>query len=764
MKFLTIILTFSVLLGGAALAQDQKDNRPGRPLGAPMKKLLSEIDARELPNDYEGGEEHQPWVDRMMAKLDDERRGRVGELWKEKERIDPKMPNKGGSFVKILAFVAGGKNAEPKNKNPLVIRSRLARTFVQLAGQEPGERGSIQGRVHDASGKAMEGVMISAFAEKQEVSTSVFSQADGSFVIEGLRDVPYRVRARLIGQLDDWNEEVKLGSSLEFALEPATGLALQKQRPADSTFGMLKWDSLRDKENLKMMCMYCHQVGTVGFRTPEKPVDWETMLMRMDGFGGLYRHTQKTLLKRLLETYSDEAIAKWPPYEAPPAPTGLATQARITEWDIGKPLDANVHDIEPGPDGLMYAVDMSQNAIVTLNPETGERIVYRMPNGSGGPHSIELANDGNMWVTLCGSGHMGKFDLKTKEITIFSSAEAPAKRGSYPHTLRINPKDPEGLIWYTDAGRNSVFSIHPETGFVKEYPLLDKDQAVAAGKGESRGLTPYGLDFSPIDGMVWFSKLNANRIGRIDPNAPDGKIKEWNPPFRGPRRLHVAQDGIVWVPGFGSGVLGRFDPKTEEWIVYALPNAENQIPYALNIDSKGYIWICGTGDDTLNRFDPKTEMLVQFRMPTRVTYTREIEFDQDGAIWTSNSQSPTRHIERGRGSVIKLELLKDVPGGGVKLKRVELEHHLKEYVRKVAWHKSKQGKLLQRLSKARIPAEYPGGKQHQAWVDKRMAAMTEEQRGRLGRIWSEWRRIDPNMDDVGGSFVKVLDFVAQDGR
>jgi hypothetical protein len=45
-----------------------------------------------------------------------------------------------------------------------------------------------------------------------------------------------------------------------------------------------------------------------------------------------------------------------------------------------------------------------------------------------------------------------------------------------------------------------------------------------------------------------------------------------------------------------------------------------------------------------------------------------------------------------------------------------------------------------------------------------MAAMTEEQRGRLGQIWSEWRRIDPNMDDVGGSFVKVLDFVAQDDR
>jgi streptogramin lyase len=270
-----------------------------------------------------------------------------------------------------------------------------------------------------------------------------------------------------------------------------------------------------------------------------------------------------------------------------------------------------------------------------------------------------LGNDGKMWCTLCISGEMGYFDPKTKEFKIVSSAEAPARRGSYPHTLRINPKDPEGLVWYTDAGRNSVFSIHPKTMKVKEYKLLRKDQAVAAGKGESRGITPYGIDFSPVDGTIWYSKLNGNRIGRIDPKAPDGDIKEWNPPFRGPRRLHVAQDGMVWVPGFGSGVFGKFDPKTEKWKVYDLPDAENQIPYALNIDPKGNVWICGTGNDTLYRFNPKTEKLVEFRMPSRVTYTREIEFDAEGNLWTCNSNAPARHTERGFGSIIKLEIVGD---------------------------------------------------------------------------------------------------------
>ena len=64
---------------------------------------------------------------------------------------------------------------------------------------------------------------------------------------------------------------------------------------------------------------------------------------------------------------------------------------------------------------------------------------------------------------FCGSGHMARYDVNTGEFLHVSSAEAPAKRGSYPHTLRIDPKDPEGLIWYTDSGRTSVFSLLPTT-------------------------------------------------------------------------------------------------------------------------------------------------------------------------------------------------------------------------------------------------------------------------------------------------------------
>ena len=94
-------------------------------------------------------------------------------------------------------------------------------------------------------------------------------------------------------------------------MEEATGEDLEMQRPANSAFAQLPFDNHKDKQNFKMMCMYCHQVGTVGWRTPEEPVDWETMIRRMDGFGGLYKHTQETIVKRIVDTFSDEAVAEW---------------------------------------------------------------------------------------------------------------------------------------------------------------------------------------------------------------------------------------------------------------------------------------------------------------------------------------------------------------------------------------------------------------------------------------------------------------------
>jgi putative heme-binding domain-containing protein len=217
---------------------------------------------------------------------------------------------------------------------------------------------------------------------------------------------------------------------------------------------------------------------------------------------------------------------------------------------------------------------------------------------------------------------------------------------------------------------------------------------------------------------------------------------------------------MVWVPGFGSGVFGKFDPNTEKWTVYELPDAENQIPYALNVDSKGIVWICGTGNDTINRFDPVTETLVEFRLPTRVSYTREIEFDDDGNVWTSTS-GPARHMERGVGAVIRISLPKTLPkSGGIQLvaKTYDGTHNVGNLAT-APKTKSNNIALFAKIDKSEMPAAYIP-KQHQKYVDKRMASLPANRRGRVGQLWNEFTRENPDRNRDGAMFVRILEYVA----
>ncbi len=625
-------------------------------------------------------------------------------------------------------------------------------------------KATISGKVLGINGSGIEGVMVSAVDDEKRKWVSVFTQKDGTFSITGLRQVDHKVRTRLMGLADEWRSVVKAGTKdLVIETRAALGEELEIQRPASSAFSMLKFENPRDKMNFKMFCTYCHQVGTPGFRTPEKPVDWQTMIRRMDGFGGLYRHTQETIVDRLRKTYSEDGVAKWPKFNPPPAPTGAAAAAEITMWELDELHQGSFHDLEMGPDGKIYAVNISKGRLIILDPVSGETQRIQYPKGAHGPHSIETANDGSLWTTMCASGQMVRFDPFGQQFETYSSAEYPKPRGGYPHTLRINPRDEEGLIWYTDAGSNSCFSLHPITHEVKEYKLLSAGQAIAAGRGESRGITPYGIDYSPVDGSIWYSKLNGNRIGRIDPTQDDGGVTEWNPPFRGPRRLHVAPDGMVWVPGFGSGVFGKFDPEKEKWTVYELPDSENQTPYALNVDKDGIVWICGTANDTINRFDPESEVFVEFRLPMRVSYTREIEFDDDGNVWTSTS-GPARHMERGVGAVIKISLPKQLPaGGGVKLvpKYYDGTHEVGNLAAapNPVTRRPDNRALFAKIDKAEMPKAY-FDQPHQKYVDSRMAQIHNQNRDKVGQLWKEFCRLNPDRNRDGQMFVRIMEYVA----
>jgi streptogramin lyase len=185
---------------------------------------------------------------------------------------------------------------------------------------------------------------------------------------------------------------------------------------------------------------------------------------------------------------------------------------------------------------------------------------------------------------------------------------------------------------------------------------LDVDLASLASEGAAGSApVPYGIDIAP-DGGVWFSQLNQHRLGRIDPESFE--IEMIDTPFTAPRRLRFDSQGRLWIPGFSSGLVASFDPKTRAFAEHRIPIEPlgSETPYALHVDRRSdTVWICGTNSDSLIRFEPRSQRFTVYPLPTRVTYTREIDFDAQGRVWTSNSNLPTWQIENGYPRVLRLD-------------------------------------------------------------------------------------------------------------
>jgi hypothetical protein len=191
------------------------------------------------------------------------------------------------------------------------------------------DNGTISGTVADSSGKGLRGAIVSAIDQDNQKSVSVLTDTEGRFILDSIVPQQYVVRARLVGFADNYSDELDVAAggnqAVKLVLEPTDDLL--SQRTGASLFGELKLEDEAQRMSFKMSCTYCHQVGTVGFRTPEEPVDWEVMVTWMDGFAGLQDRTKKTLVNHLVTTYTGDAMEKWAPFTPPPAPEGKVLSA-----------------------------------------------------------------------------------------------------------------------------------------------------------------------------------------------------------------------------------------------------------------------------------------------------------------------------------------------------------------------------------------------------------------------------------------------------
>ncbi len=561
---------------------------------------------------------------------------------------------------------------------------------------------SFTGTVTLPDGKPAFGAMVTVFNAEKTTRMTVYTAADGSYAIVTPYAGKLDVRARL-ANYDDSTTSVESAADsrnkLDVALKPfATKESASDALSASAFNARLPWASESDRASFISQCNFCHQVGNSTTRAPRSHDMWLSTIRKMEGMLVMVTRSEKERFANVLsKTFDGKPIEAVHDYGA----TAELARGKVEEWLVGEPLTF-IHDLDVAKDGLFYGTDEGHDKLYILDPKDGRIEVLDLPSsplprggkfsgmelpigiysGKHGPHSMAQTTDGRLWITNSLSSTLMSFDPATKKFKVY-----PVPNDAlYPHTIRVDKDD---IVWFTIVASNQLGRFDPKTeqmtvmrlphnGFWRWIsdmllPTLLRvsawfpDNSLMLNFSHHRFLGydvlpfPYGIDVNPVDGGIWYAKLYANKIGRVDPKTM--AVQEFDTPLRGPRRPRFDKDGILWIPSFDEGALMRFDPKTakfESWKIPGVAQGEYETPYALNVwRPTGEVWLTANNADRVLRFSPATKTFQSYPSPTRVTFLRDFSFTREGRACSSQSNLPAYAIEDQQPSYICID-----PTGG----------------------------------------------------------------------------------------------------
>jgi virginiamycin B lyase len=188
------------------------------------------------------------------------------------------------------------------------------------------------------------------------------------------------------------------------------------------------------------------------------------------------------------------------------------------------------------------------------------------------------------------------------------------------------------------------------------------------------------LDSSPADlafdaqGNLWFTELNANRIGKLDPAKAKSLTSEGiteyelpNPNSK-PHFLTIAKNGMIWFTE-GANRIGSLDPKTGDIKEYDIPSPHSE-PHQIVECQNGSIWFLEFQTNKIGRLDPKTGKITEFPIGpgnphALVLVDNKIWYTQGGMFWVNTFFNKLGSMDINTGDVEEIIIPpeKSVPHG-----------------------------------------------------------------------------------------------------
>jgi streptogramin lyase len=570
--------------------------------------------------------------------------------------------------------------------------------FAVGAKSAPAQQAGVllSGAVKSDTGAKLEGVTVSAKAEGQTITTSVFTDEDGNYYFPRMAGGKYLVWAQAEG-FDAGKSDVSLSGTSgrqDFTLNTLKDSQdIVKQMTGQEYVTALPEDTpqrRKMKDVFYNTCTGCHEPSYILQNRFDEP-GWEAILnlmSRVYNGGGEYAGPDMApfpvmaYYKKELATYLAEARgpgASTMQIKLRPRPRGEAARAIVTEyavpiadpdanpnddgfptndgtfWSMGTPSALNgsrgLHDTQADHNGNLWFTTSEPNykrTVSMVDTKTGIVTDIKVPglNGLAAPtHGLAIDPSGVLWATMIGNprGGVGNL-LRVDPATMKYEVIAPPKgMGGASTSIDVDTK---GNVWATTGV--GAFRYDPSTHQFREFK---SPTPIDNGPGGSYGIAADRM------GNAWWTQINMDRVNRAD--IETGKTQEFHEPPRAAR---------------ADGVLTSDDKKLYELAGVELTDFSawwSQGPRRLGADKAGdLIWVCDYWGGNLVKYDMHTLKSTIYRYPTPESAPYDASVDKDHNVWVNltNGDSVARFDP-------KTEKWTEfpLPGRGINLRHISLD-------------------------------------------------------------------------------------------
>lgn len=172
---------------------------------------------------------------------------------------------------------------------------------------------------------------------------------------------------------------------------------------------------------------------------------------------------------------------------------------------------------------------------------------YPLPDGSG-PNALLVDTTGKVWVSTSKPDLLLSFDPKSQKTDMHEMQDTSQQKTPINNTMVWSmAQDQDGIIWISQLGTNSVWSITPENNTFHRFSSSDG--------------APFQMK-SGKQGEIWFSIINENTLGVIK-KENEYKISSFSIGNKtGPAGIFLNGDSL-WVAEVLAQKIAKYDIKRD---------------------------------------------------------------------------------------------------------------------------------------------------------------------------------------------------------